>query len=282
MTVPLALGTVQFGMAYGVANASGQPDLETVRQVLDAARAGGIDLLDTAELYGTAETVLGQAGIAGFGIVSKLGPIDGAAEDLAETLAARLAAILGRLGTDRLHGLLLHRPEVLLGPDGDRVWAALEALTGTGLLGVSTYTPEETEALIERYPLGLVQLPLAPIDRRWDGTLARLRARHVEVHTRSALLQGLLAMPAAARPPHFARWQGLLAGCDAWVRGRGLAPAAAALGLVRARHDIDRVVVGVETAAQLDELLAAPPLGDDLPEALTTDDPALLNPALWP
>ncbi len=282
MTVPLALGTVQFGMAYGVANASGQPDRETVRRVLDAARAGGIDLLDTAELYGTAETVLGQAGIAGFGIVSKLGPIDGAAEDLVETLAARFAAILGRLGTDRLHGLLLHRPEVLLGPDGDRVWAALEALTGTGLLGVSTYTPEETEALIERYPLGLVQLPLAPIDRRWDGTLARLRARHVEVHTRSALLQGLLAMPAAARPPHFARWQGLLDGWDAWVRDRGLSPAAAALGLVRARPDVDRVVVGVETAAQLDELLAAPPLGDDLPEALTTDDPALLNPALWP
>lgn len=282
MTVPLALGTVQFGMAYGVANATGQPDLETVRRVLDAARAGGIDLLDTAELYGTAETVLGQAGIAGFGVVSKLGPIDGAAEDLTETLAARFAAILGRLGTDRLHGLLLHRPEVLLGPDGDRVWAAMEALTGTGLLGVSTYTPEETEALIERYPLGLVQLPLAPIDRRWDGTLARLRARHVEVHTRSALLQGLLAMPAAARPPHFARWQGLLDGWDAWVRDRGLAPAAAALGLVRARHDIDRVVVGVETAAQLDELLAAPPLSDDLPDALTTDDPALLNPALWP
>ncbi len=282
MTVPLALGTVQFGMAYGVANASGQPDLATVRRVLDAARAGGIDLLDTAELYGTAETVLGEAGIAGFGIVSKLGPIDGAAEDLTETLAARFAAILGRLGTDRLHGLLLHRPEVLLGPDGDRVWAAMEALTGTGLLGVSTYTPEETEALIERYPLGLVQLPLAPIDRRWDGTLARLRARHVEVHTRSALLQGLLAMPAAARPPHFARWQGLLDGWDAWVRDRGLSPAAAALGLVRARNDIDRVVVGVETAAQLDELLAAPPLGDDLPDALTTDDPALLNPALWP
>ena len=282
MTVPLALGTVQFGMAYGVANASGQPDLATVRRVLDTARAGGIDLLDTAELYGTSETVLGEAGIAGFGVVSKLGPIDGAAEDLTETLAARFAAILGRLGTDRLQGLLLHRPEVLLGPDGDRVWAAMEALTGTGLLGVSTYTPEETEALIERYPLGLVQLPLAPIDRRWDGTLARLRARHVEVHTRSALLQGLLAMPAAARPPHFARWQGLLDGWDAWVRDRGLSPAAAALGLVRARHDIDRVVVGVETAAQLDELLAAPPLGDDLPDALTTDDPALLNPALWP
>lgn len=282
MTVPLALGTVQFGMAYGVANASGQPDLATVRTVLDTARAGGIDLLDTAELYGTAETVLGEAGIAGFGVVSKLGPIDGAAEDLTETLAARFAAILGRLGTERLHGLLLHRTEVLLGPDGDRVWAAMEALTGTGLLGVSTYTPEETEALIERYPLGLVQLPLAPIDRRWDGTLARLRARHVEVHTRSALLQGLLAMPAAARPPHFARWQGLLDGWDAWVRDRGLSPAAAALGLVRARNDIDRVVVGVETAAQLDELLAAPPLEDDLPDALTTDDPALLNPALWP
>ncbi len=72
---PLALGTVQFGMAYGVANAAGQPSAASVQTILDTARLAGIDMLDTAEMYGEAETVLGQSKTDGFQIVTKLGEI---------------------------------------------------------------------------------------------------------------------------------------------------------------------------------------------------------------
>ncbi|MFT4619114.1 MAG: hypothetical protein ACI9KS_001089 [Sulfitobacter sp.] len=58
--------------------------------------------------------------------------------------------------------------------------------------------------------------------------------------------------------------------------------AAAALALVRARQTLSRVVVGVDSAAQLTALINGPSDLPDLPDALTTDDPNLLNPALWP
>lgn len=274
---PLALGTVQFGMAYGVANAAGQPPRDLVAAILARAAAGGIDLLDTAEGYGEAETVLGQSDTRGFGIVTKLAEI---APD--EDPAPRFAACLARLNRDRVHGLLLHRPGALLDAGGDRLWAGLQALTGAGRLGVSTYTPEETEALLDRFPLALVQLPLAPIDARWAPTLDRLARAGVEVHSRSALLQGLLAMEAAARPAYFDPWRGLLSGWDAWCADLRLDRASAALALVRATPHLARVVVGVDTPGQLDSLLAAPAEVPDLPDALRTQDVGLLNPALWP
>lgn len=274
---PLSLGTVQFGMAYGVANAAGQPSAASVQTILDTARLAGIDMLDTAEMYGEAETVLGQSKTDGFQIVTKLGEIAPG-----EDLAPRFAACLTRLNRSSVHGLLLHRPGALLGEGGDKLWAALRALAGAGKLGASTYTPDETEALLDRFPLKLVQLPLAPIDARWDGTFERLANAGVEVHTRSALLQGLLAMPAEKRPAYFAQWSKLLSGWDTWCADLALDKAAAALALVRTRQTLSRVVVGVDSAAQLTALINGPSDLPNLPDALTTDDPNLLNPALWP
>ena len=44
----LMLGTVQFGMNYGVANTTGKPSFETVKAILKEAYDGGINALDTA------------------------------------------------------------------------------------------------------------------------------------------------------------------------------------------------------------------------------------------
>ena len=55
MAAKLCLGTVQFGMRYGVHNALGrQPTDAEAFAVLDAARDAGIDAFDTASAYGTA------------------------------------------------------------------------------------------------------------------------------------------------------------------------------------------------------------------------------------
>ena len=56
----LMLGTVQFGMAYGVANVSGKPSSETIRQILSESFCNGVNALDTAPEYGDSEEIIGK------------------------------------------------------------------------------------------------------------------------------------------------------------------------------------------------------------------------------
>src|SRR5256885_1717623 len=71
----MALGTAQFGLAYGVANSVGQVTIASVQQILARASAAGLDTLDTAVAYGESESVLGRAGVSNWRIVSKLPPL---------------------------------------------------------------------------------------------------------------------------------------------------------------------------------------------------------------
>ncbi len=72
-TSRLGLGTVQFGLDYGVANPDGRTPPEEVRRILDVAAANGIGLVDTASVYGESERILGEILPAGdrFRIVTK-------------------------------------------------------------------------------------------------------------------------------------------------------------------------------------------------------------------
>ena len=53
------LGTVQFGMNYGICNQM-QPTIDDSVNMLDYATQNGINAIDTAFAYGTAEDVVGK------------------------------------------------------------------------------------------------------------------------------------------------------------------------------------------------------------------------------
>lgn len=289
----LCLGTVQFGLDYGVSNAAGRVPQDEVGRILAAARAAGADMLDTAELYGEAETALGRAGTEGFQVVGKIGALEVPPEAIAAEVRRRVTASLGRLGQARLYGLLLHRPAQLFDGPAQReaILDALAALKREGLVarvGFSAYGPEETATLAALADWDLVQLPFSPIDGRWQrsGVIAGLGARGIEIHLRSVFLQGLLLMPPDRRPAYFAPWADLLDAWQDWIRARGmtLVQGAAALALARARAA--RLVVGVTSVAEFEEIAAAladlpDTFAEDLTDAPVTEDEALLNPSLW-
>ena len=54
MTPQLCLGTAQFGLAYGITNATGQVPEDAVAPLLLQAQEAGICWLDTAQAYGNA------------------------------------------------------------------------------------------------------------------------------------------------------------------------------------------------------------------------------------
>tara|TARA_B100000795_G_C22761684_1_gene423880 strand:+ start:1206 stop:1460 length:255 start_codon:yes stop_codon:yes gene_type:complete len=68
----IALGTVQFGLNYGIANRSGQIKIGEVKKIIDIATKNNIDTIDTAISYGESEKLLGNAGINDWKIITKL------------------------------------------------------------------------------------------------------------------------------------------------------------------------------------------------------------------
>lgn len=284
----LALGTVQFGMHYGIANQLGQVTRSEVKAMLQLAATNRIDMLDTAITYGDSEACLGAVGTEGFNIVSKLPSVPDGCADVCGWAEAQIVASLTRLGRQALYGLLLHRPEQLFAPTGKELFQALQQLKDKGLvkkLGVSIYSPTELEAITRLFRIDLVQAPFNLVDDRLhtSGWLKRLKDGGVEVHTRSAFLQGLLLIPHTAMPAKFSQWSPLWQRWYGWLADHDVSAVQAALAFPLSFSEIDRVVVGVDSVSQLTELIdvANSALLTDLPD-LHSEDENLINPSCWP
>jgi len=282
----LALGTVQFGMSYGVANRRGQVDSAEANAILDRARGAGMDTLDTAMTYGTSEESLGSVGVDTWRVVSKLPALPDPCPDVGGWVRRATEASLGRLRLGRLGALLLHAPQDLRSANGEALYAALLALRQDGLvdkIGISIYDPEELAAL-DGLRFDLIQAPFNIIDRRLaeSGWLDALRRAGVEIHVRSLFLQGLLLMRLDQRPSGFARWQELWDLWHRWLQESGLSAIEACLGFAAAHPQIDRMVVGVDGLGQLEEILRARiPAAVHPPSELSSDDADLVNPSRW-
>lgn len=286
MTDRIALGTVQFGMAYGIANSFGQVQAHEVTNILSTARAAGIDTLDTAALYGASETVLGTAGAKSFRIVSKLPAVPEDCQNLEDWVRDQVMGCLRRLRTAKLYGLLLHRPGDLQCRYGDKLYNALVGLKVDNFvskIGYSIYASDELDALFVSFPPDIVQAPFNVFDRRLrsSGWLERMSKSNVEVHVRSAFLQGLLLCSRGAVPRKFAPWADLFERWHAWCANNGVSQLDAALGHALSATGVDRVVVGVDSTAQLEQILASgrrisPPVPEEI-----QGHGALINPSLW-
>ena len=258
----LALGTVQFGLPYGIANQEGQVSRAVAKTMLQSAAANGIDTLDTAIAYGESESCLGEIGTQGFKLVTKLPALPDGHGDINGWVREQVAASFSRLGVGSVYGLLLHRPDQLLETDGQVIFNALRELKDAGLvqkIGVSIYAPSELDALIPQYRFDLVQVPLNLIDRRisTSGWLQRLKQDGVEIHTRSAFLQGLLLMPRSAIPAKFAPWTALWDKWHGWLAQHSVTAVQASLAYPLLFPEVDRVVIGADSKNQLAQIIGA-------------------------
>lgn len=281
----LALGTVQFGLAYGIAG-SGQAVADAeVRRILDAAWARGVRTLDTASAYGDIEGRL--AGLCGphpFRIVSKLPaiPLAMSPAEAAGWAVTQAEQSRRRLG-QRLTALMCHRAEDLLGERGLAVypvlqrWAASEGVA----FGASCYSPDELLKIHGQHPLEISQLPSNAFDQRLAQALPD-GLQGVDIHLRSAFLQGLLLMPADEAGKRLPAAQGALQRWHQWCQAHEHSPLVGALSVVKSFGAVSTVVVGVETTSQFEAIAAAWAQASPLPAPdLADHTPAVIDPRTW-
>ena len=284
----LALGSVQFGLAYGIANQGGQVTRAEAGEIVEMARSAGVDTIDTAIGYGDSEACLGGIGVTDLRVITKLPGLPVGLADVRHWIEKEFTQALLRLQLTQVYGLLLHRPSDLLGPYGPALFDALTALKDQQKvvkIGVSIYAPSELASLTARFNFDLVQAPFNLLDQRLSssGWLDRLKEMGVEIHTRSAFLQGLLLMSRPDIPSKFERWNVLWDRWHQWLQTSDSSALQACLAFPLSFEQIDRVVVGADSAKQFRQILQvlAGPLSRELPE-LRCDSEDLINPAIWP
>ena len=283
----LALGAVQFGMNYGVSNSSGQTSLIEVTKILNLAHKLNISLIDSAISYGSSEKILGEIGVSNFDIVSKLPSSVLTQKEVSSSIQYHIDNSLIRLKKDSLYGFLAHNAADLLSSNGEIIYKSLNLAKKNGLIkkiGVSVYYPEEIKQLMYYYDLDLIQAPFNIIDNRLikSGLMKELSSSNIELHVRSIFLQGLLLMTPSNRLLKFNKWVALWNTWDEWLNDLKITPIEACLSYALSFDEISKLVIGVESAKQLQEIANIKPLKSlNLPEDLVTEDQLLLNPANW-
>lgn len=285
----LGLGTVQWGLPYGLANQHGITSPKTVTALLDVARHDGIEVLDTASLYGKSEAVLGANSLEGFKVVTKTPRFTTShiSDNEASQLSKTFQQSLNLLKRKKTYGLLIHHAENLLVPGGDKLLTAMMQLKEDGLvenIGVSVYDNIQVDAVLKKFTPDLIQLPFSVMDQRMlaSGHLELLKNQGVEIHVRSVFLQGLLLMPLSNIPAFFEPVRPLLARWHAAAQEQGLTVNQAALSFVKNIPYIDTVLVGFDNLAQFHSCINDFTIDINFDATgLACNAPVFVNPSLW-
>lgn len=294
----LCLGTVQFGMNYGIYNQR-QPKLEDAVKCIEYATQNGIRAIDTANAYGTAEHVVGAflrrktIPREQLSIVSKFRPnlLDDVCEDnYYDVMKENLEVSLTRLGTDYLDTYLLHSARYIY---EDAIIDTLNSLKKEGYakkVGVSVYEVDEAKRCIERSNVDFMQLPYSIFDQRMKNQgvfeMAQM-AGNTQIHSRSAFIQGLILMDENEVPDFLEKAKPIVRKIDHACKKLGVSRISLAMNYVKQERAISHLVFGIDSIEQLKEDIEVfqtqmePAVIDEISKEFTNIDADIVMPSLW-
>jgi 1-deoxyxylulose-5-phosphate synthase len=298
----LALGTVELGLDYGIeeCGAFGRPSEAAAISLVHAALDAGINFVDTARAYGESESILGKA-LAGRRnqviVATKVDPrppanVHWSDEDVRRFMQESLETSLRLLRTDHVDIWMIHSIDKGLLARQDALAEVFDDAQQRGQIGwtgASFYGVALPEAALAYDLFDVMQIAYSVFDQRLSGRVLPLAVeKGVGIVARSVLLKGVLTeraeyLPARLEPlrVHSRKFRQIVA-----ELGGQVTSAQGAIAFALAQPQIDTVLVGARTEAELQEDLAAMDLlltGSVLERlgALAIDDADLLNPSTW-
>lgn len=246
----LVLGTVQFGLNYGINNQAGQVSQSEVKAILKVAHSNGINTLDTSSAYGNSEFILGEAfalDVANFRIVSKYPQSNRCVRDVFNDS-------LFHLHQSKLYGYLVHHFEYY--QSHSKIWDEMCCLRDEGKIekiGFSLYTVSQLQYLLDRnVAFDILQFPYNILDRQFDPYLRDLKRDGVEIHTRSAFLQGLFFKDVNSLGVKLLPLKSCLENIHDYCEKNELSVEQFTLNYVASNPFIDGVLIGVDSHEQLE------------------------------
>lgn len=194
MSSKLILGTAQFGMNYGINNSTGKINKSEVFELLKYAFINGIQILDTAPVYGDAQSIIGEFHEGHpqikFNVITKI-PANYPLENLEELVKGFLL----EMNIDCIEVLHFHSIKDFIACERKivaQIFNSLKHSNRVKSFGVSIYENSEAQ-LLDRTLIDVVQLPFNLLDNinQRGELINQLKQKKFEIHTRSVFLQGL-------------------------------------------------------------------------------------------
>ena len=289
MNSKLILGTVQFGLDYGINNTAGKPSKENIKSILDLAYNSGIQLLDTAEAYGDSQNKIGEYhnnSTNKFNVITKF---SSNTEGFSLNIIERVYNNLKILDVDKLYCYMFHSFDDF-NKYFEKYRKELLTLKRDGIInniGVSLYSNNELESVLKFNEITLVQLPFNLLDNnnKRGNIIKKAKAKGIEIHTRSVFLQGLFfkntsefTLKIKPLEPYLNLLNDL---CDEEYKMNDLA-----LNYVCNQKNIDKVLIGVDNVHQLESNIFSEKKNikkesTNNIEAIDVEETKLLNPSNW-
>lgn len=284
MNQKIVLGTVQLGVPYGINNVLGKPNQQQAHLILREAQRNGIDLLDSADAYGDSLQVIGsflKTSVNSFEVISKFIGDD-------EPLVSKVDRTLVLINQTSLYAYLYHRYSDYESGNYSNQLNDLKKKGKIKRVGVSLYTLQELERVVNDESIDLIQIPLNLFDLNIEkkAMLREAKSRGKEIHVRSIFLQGLFFKDPKNLTGNLKGLEGPLRQLIDLVASYELDMSATCLSFALIQSFVDRVIIGVDSAEQLEENFKSviTDFSNELlseVSAIQISDESLLNPANW-
>lgn len=270
----LVLGTANVQPGYGVTTSANLVEDE-FSQLLKQANCLGIEWIDTAQSYGSAESWISRSGVYQFQFATKIS-ISGQSR---KAQLIKIAQSQELLGSDKIKVIFAHDWEDSRTVDRE-AFKSLQVNFPNIKFGASLYETISVEELINQpNSISIIQIPLSVLNQSFLPLLAICQDAKIEVWARSIFLQGVIDYHSPKNPfkehKHIER---LAKFCTA----RNLTPIQVAISFAFSTA-VSKIIIGFENKLQLNYVVKSiqePQLFIDFKE-LASDDPNIIDPRRW-
>ncbi len=286
MTNRIILGTAQFGEDYGISNLSGKLNATEVVKIMEYSNFVGINTIDTAISYKSSENTLSNFRLDTWDVSTKIPRVPENINNIYSWLESQIENSMKRLKIENFSNLLFHEPLQLIEKNGKLIWDSVQKLKNKmkiEKIGFSIYSTTELDELLNNYTPEIVQVPYNILDQRivTSGWLEKLTKLKVEVHARSIFLQGLLLMTKNERPKKFSKWSDIWIQWEKYLNSNNYSALQASLAFVLKNKKIKKIVIGVQSANQLKEIMENTSFQITSFPEFDVHDNSLLDPSKW-
>ncbi len=281
----IILGTVQFGLKYGINNLSGKPNQVEINKILDTAYFNGIRYLDTAEAYGNAIDIIGlyhNSSNNRFKMLSKFKKVN--SDKLYDNAKSSLHALMvPNYDTYSYHSFeeyseFKELKQQLLKLQADKI---------INRIGISVYSNEQFNEAIDDKDINVIQIPFNILDNEnlRHELLIKAKDNNKEIHVRSVFLQGLFFMNVDNLPEKLKPLRKYLLKINEFCKENSTNIDSLALNYVLQNKYIDKVLIGVDNHNQLisniNSINECNDYASFINESINVNEKDLLNPVNW-